>query len=67
MPMIQVNVLEGHTVEEKRKFVADVTRLTCEDFGVKPEQVWVQIIDMPTDSFSVGGTLISDRAAKKSS
>jgi 4-oxalocrotonate tautomerase len=61
MPMIQVNVVAGHSVEEKRKFAADVTRITCEDLNVRPEQVWVQITDMPHDSFAVAGTLIADR------
>jgi 4-oxalocrotonate tautomerase len=61
MPMIQVNLVTGHSVEEKRKFAADVTRVACEDLHVLPEQVWVQIIDMPPDSFAVAGTLIADR------
>ncbi|MDR1377911.1 MAG: tautomerase family protein [Synergistaceae bacterium] len=62
MPMIQVNLIAGHSMEEKRKFAANVTRIACEDLNVQPEQVWVQIIDMPTDSFAVAGTLIADRA-----
>jgi 4-oxalocrotonate tautomerase len=62
MPLIQVSIVEGHTVEEKRKFAADVTKLACEDLkNVKPEQVWVKFTDMPNENFAVAGTLIADR------
>ena len=60
MPMIQVNVLAGHTPEEKRKFVADIARVTAEDFGTPLEKVWIQIIEMPRDEFAVGGKFISE-------
>jgi 4-oxalocrotonate tautomerase len=66
MPMIQVNLLQGHSAEEKRKFVNNVTRIACEDFNVHPEQVWVQITEMPPGDFAVGGVLISDRDKKNS-
>jgi 4-oxalocrotonate tautomerase len=62
MPLIEVSLVEGHTVEEKRKFVADVTELACKDLkGVTPDIVWVKITDMPTENFGVAGTLIADR------
>jgi 4-oxalocrotonate tautomerase len=62
MPLIQVAIIDGHTIEEKRKFAADVTKLACEDLkGVKPEQVWVKFTDMPHEDFAVAGTLIADR------
>jgi phenylpyruvate tautomerase PptA (4-oxalocrotonate tautomerase family) len=60
--LIQVSILEGHCIEEKRKFAADVTRLACEDFkSVTPEQVIVKFTDMPHENFSVAGVLIADR------
>ncbi|GHV37767.1 hypothetical protein FACS1894187_15380 [Synergistales bacterium] len=60
MPMIQVNVLAGHTAEEKRKFVADIARVTAEDFNVPMDKIWIQLIEMPHDEFAVGGKFISE-------
>ncbi|GHS96300.1 hypothetical protein AGMMS50276_14450 [Synergistales bacterium] len=60
MPMIQVNVLAGHTSEEKRKFVADIARVTSEDFNVPLDKIWIQIIEMPRDEFAVGGKFVSE-------
>ncbi|MDR3332137.1 MAG: tautomerase family protein [Synergistaceae bacterium] len=53
--------MEGHSIEEKRKFAAHVTQLVCEDLNAKPEQVWVKFSDMPNENFAVAGTLIADR------
>ncbi|MDR1509618.1 MAG: tautomerase family protein [Synergistaceae bacterium] len=62
MPLIEVSLIEGHTVEEKRRFAEDVTELICKDLkGVTPEMVWVKITDMPAENFGVAGTLIADR------
>jgi 4-oxalocrotonate tautomerase len=64
MPIIQVNLLEGRTVEQKRKYAADVTRVTCEDFGVAPEQVRIQFIDMSDENYAIAGVLNSDKKKK---
>jgi 4-oxalocrotonate tautomerase len=61
MPIIQVNLLEGRTVEQKRKYVADVTRVTCEDLGVPPDSVRIQFITMGHEDFAVAGVLHSDK------
>ncbi|MDR2180150.1 MAG: tautomerase family protein [Synergistaceae bacterium] len=61
MPIIQVNLLEGRSTEQKRKAAADMTKVICEDFDVKPEQVRIQFIDMSPANFSIGGTLTIDK------
>ncbi|NBP96961.1 MAG: hypothetical protein EBU25_03860 [Burkholderiaceae bacterium] len=35
MPTFNVQLFEGRTVEQKRKFVAEVTRVTCETLGCR--------------------------------
>lgn len=64
MPIIEVNLLEGRTVEAKRSFAANVTKLACEDLNVKPEQVRVIFREMPLDCYSIAGELIVDRRKK---
>jgi 4-oxalocrotonate tautomerase len=61
MPIVQVNLLEGRSVEQKRKAAADITKVICEDFDVKPEQVRIQFIDMPPANYSIAGTLTVDK------
>jgi 4-oxalocrotonate tautomerase len=61
MPIIQVNLLEGRSVEQKRKAAVDMTKVICEDFDVKPEQVRIQFIDMSPANYSIAGTLTIDK------
>jgi 4-oxalocrotonate tautomerase len=61
MPIIQVNLLEGRSIEQKRKTAADITKVVCEDLSVKPEQVRIQFIDMAPENYSIAGTLSVDK------
>lgn len=61
MPVIQVNLLAGRPIEAKRAFAANVTKLACEDLGVKPEQVRVIFNEMPHENYAIAGTLVADR------
>ncbi|MDR1651747.1 MAG: tautomerase family protein [Synergistaceae bacterium] len=60
MPIIHVEMLEGRPAEAKRKFAAEATRLTCDCFGVAPEQVRIIFSEMPRGNFSIAGVLRSD-------
>ncbi len=61
MPIIQVNLLAGRPVEAKRAFAANVTKLACEDLGVKAEQVRVIFNEMPHENYAIAGTLVADK------
>ena len=61
MPTIHVNLLEGRTVEAKRKYAAEVTKLTCECFEVTPEKVRVVFNDMKHENFAIAGVLVADQ------
>jgi 4-oxalocrotonate tautomerase family enzyme len=61
VPFIHVSIVEGHTVEEKRRFAANITKLACEDLKVSADQVWVKFSEMKNDNFAVAGALIADR------
>ncbi len=64
MPIIQVNLMQGRTVEAKRKFAAEVTNLACETLGVRAEQVRVIFNEMPRENYAIAGTLVADRDKK---
>lgn len=64
MPVVNVQMFEGRSVEQKRKFVADVTRTICDSLRVAPESVRIMITDMPRENVAVGGVLSIDKTGK---
>jgi 4-oxalocrotonate tautomerase len=61
MPIIEVHLLQGRSIEQKRGFVREVTRAACEQLEVRPEQVRVILSEMPREGYAIGGVLVSDR------
>ena len=61
MPIIQINLLQGRSTDVKRKYAAELTKLTCEHLAVPPEAVRVIFSEMADDNFAVAGVLHSDR------
>jgi 4-oxalocrotonate tautomerase len=60
MPFITVKVLEGKTVEQKRKLVRDMTKVVCDSFDVEPDRVFIFIEDLEKDNYGKQGQLFSD-------
>ncbi len=60
MPIVQVELLEGRSIEQKRAMVREVTTAICQSLGVGPESVSVIIRDMPRHNFARGGQLASE-------
>ncbi len=61
MPIVQVHMIEGRTVEQKRKLVTEMTRVMVDTLGVKPEDVRIILQEMAKHDYSVAGTLFIDR------
>jgi 4-oxalocrotonate tautomerase len=62
MPTFNVQMFEGRTVEQKRKFIEAVTRVTCETLNCGPESVDIIITDVKRENWATAGTLWSDRS-----
>jgi len=60
MPIIQVEMLEGRTIEQKRQMVKKVTEAVVDSVNCPPEAVRVIIREMPKEHFAVAGKLIID-------
>ncbi|HBS59082.1 MAG TPA: 4-oxalocrotonate tautomerase [Firmicutes bacterium] len=60
MPIIQVEMLEGRTIEQKRQMVKKVTEAVVDSVHCPPEAVRVIIREMPKEHFAVAGKLIID-------
>ena len=63
MPIIEMHLLEGRTVEQKRRAVAAITAAVTESLCVKPEQVRILITEHGPDNFSVAGKTAAERGA----
>ena len=62
MPTIRVELFEGRTPEQKKKLVAEVTRVTVEVLGGSPESVDILITDIKRENWATGGKLWSERS-----
>ncbi len=63
MPIIQFNIMEGRTVEQKKRLAEKVTDTVVEVLGVKREAVRILIHEMGPYDFSVGGVTQAERQA----
>lgn len=61
MPIVQIELLEGRTVEQKRILAEKVTQAIVESIGAPPENVSIIIRDMAKENFAKAGKLASDK------
>lgn len=62
MPTYHVEMMEGRTVEQKRRLVEEITRVSVEVLGGSTESVDVVITDVRRENWATGGKLWSDRS-----
>jgi 4-oxalocrotonate tautomerase len=64
LPVVQVNVWSGMTLENKKKMVEGITRV-LEDMGIPKEAVTVIVCEEPKENWASGGTLHSEKFANR--
>lgn len=60
MPIVQIDMLEGRTVEQKRELVKKVTQAITETANCPADAVTIIIRDMPYENLGKAGKLRSD-------
>ena len=60
MPTYHVEMMEGRTVEQKKKLLAESTRVSVEVLGGVPESVDIIITDIQRENWATGGKLWSE-------
>jgi 4-oxalocrotonate tautomerase len=60
MPIIQVNLMEGRTVDQKRKLVAEITGAVVKSLDVQPNLVRVILQEMSKENYAIAGVLRVD-------
>lgn len=63
MPLIQVNMLEGRTEEQKRQLLHAISDAVRDTLDLPEEAIRVWIYDMPMNQFISGGMVAADRYA----
>nr|WP_280513511.1 4-oxalocrotonate tautomerase [Paracidovorax oryzae] len=61
MPTYHIEMMEGRTVEQKKKLVEEITRVSVEILGGSPESVDILITDVKRENWATGGKLWSER------
>jgi 4-oxalocrotonate tautomerase len=64
LPIVQVNVWSGMTLENKKKLVEGITRV-LEEIGIPKEATTVVICEAPKENWATGGKLHSERFANR--
>jgi len=61
MPTIDIQLVAGHTLDEKRALVAELTNAVLSALGGSPDKVKVTIHEVGDDQIATGGVLRIDR------
>ena len=60
MPTYHVEMMEGRTLDQKKKLVAEITRVSVEVLGGVVDSVDVIITDIKRENWATGGKLWSE-------
>ena len=61
MPIINVAILEGRTLEQKRKLVEEVTKVVCDVLGCGEDAVTFTLVLLANENLAYGVKLFLDR------
>ncbi len=61
MPIIQIDWVEGRTVDQKRELAKKVTAAVCEAGKCPPEAVTIIIRDLPKTDIAKAGVPLADK------
>jgi 4-oxalocrotonate tautomerase len=61
MPLVQVIMLQGRTVEQKRKLAARITDAMVEEANARRDAIVVTFIEVSKESYASGGVLMVDK------
>ncbi|MGA2857567.1 MAG: 2-hydroxymuconate tautomerase [Candidatus Sulfotelmatobacter sp.] len=61
MPLVQITMLEGRTVDQKRKLAKRITDALVEEAGARREAIIVAFHEVSKESYASGGELMADK------
>ncbi len=61
MPHVQITMLKGRTLEQKRKLATRVTDALVEECAAKRDAISIAIVEVSKEDFATAGTLVADK------
>ncbi|MBQ1837508.1 MAG: tautomerase family protein [Neisseriaceae bacterium] len=61
MPIVNIKMMSGRSVETKRILAEKVTQAVAESLQIDKQNVWLSIEDMLPENFAQSGVLIADK------
>ena len=61
MPIVQIDLVEGRSVDQKRALVKKVTEAICETANCPADAVTIVLREAPKQHISKAGVLMSDK------
>jgi 4-oxalocrotonate tautomerase len=61
MPLVQITMLQGRTLEQKRKLAKRITDTLVEEAGAHREAVVVAFHEVSKENYATGGELVIDK------
>ncbi len=61
MPIVNIKIVAGRTVEQKRALVKNVTAAISASIGVPESAVWISIEDLAPENLGQAGVLRCDK------
>ena len=61
MPHVQITLLKGRTIEQKRKMVQRVTDAVAEEAGTAREGIVITVVEVSKEDYARGGVLMADK------
>ncbi|HLX82698.1 MAG TPA: 2-hydroxymuconate tautomerase [Terriglobales bacterium] len=61
MPLVEITMLQGRTVDQKRRIAQRVTDAMVEEAGARREAVVVTFVEVSRESYASGGVLMADK------
>ena len=61
MPLIQVTMLKGRSIDQKRKVAERITQAMVEEAKATKEAVVVTFLEITREDYAHGGVLLADK------
>jgi 4-oxalocrotonate tautomerase len=61
MPIINIDMIAGRSLEEKRALVKNVTRAVCDSIKTSPDRVKIKLNELSTENYAISGKLVIDQ------
>ena len=61
MPIVNINLKSGRSLDKKRMLVEEVTKAICKSLDVSPNKVHIILSEMAPENYSLSGVLTIDQ------